>query len=697
MVHKVEEKIGGRTLALETGEMAKQADGAVVVAYGETVILAAAVADGVREGIDFFPLTVDYREKFFAAGKIPGGFFKREGRPTEKEILTCRLIDRPIRPLFPDGFKEDTQILISTLSHDGENDPDILALIGSSAALLISDIPFNGPLGAVRVGHIDGRIIINPTYEELEASDMNVVLAGREDSIVMVEGGADQVSEDVMIQAFEEGHRVIQTIVRMQQEIQRSAGRSDRAFEAPKQDGAIGRQIRESLGNRLRESILIPEKQQRENTVAALRDEMVEQLAGEDGDLRKGIAEEFHDLEYEEVRRMIIEKEVRADGRDLSTVRPISGRVSVLPRTHGSALFTRGETQALVTATLGTADDEQQLDNLESRGRKTFMLHYNFPPFCTGETKPIRGPARREIGHGALAERAIRPVLPDHETFPYTIRIVSDILESNGSSSMATVSGSSLSLMDAGVPIKAPVAGIAMGLIMEEGRPFILTDILGLEDHLGDMDFKVAGTREGITAIQMDIKIQGLPMDIMKTALGRALEARLHVLDKMDAILNKPREELSAYAPRIFTVKIRREKVRDVIGAGGKVVRGIIEKTGVSIDIEDDGTIRVASVDEPSARAAIAMIKDLTQEAEIGKIYRGIVKKIMDFGAFVEIFPGTDGLVHISQLADTRVRTVTDILKEGDEVMVKVLEIDGQGRIRLSRKEAPQEEVLNKA
>ena len=697
MVHKVEEKIGGRTLALETGEMAKQADGAVVVAYGETVILAAAVADGVREGIDFFPLTVDYREKFFAAGKIPGGFFKREGRPTEKEILTCRLIDRPIRPLFPDGFKEDTQILISTLSHDGENDPDILALVGSSAALLISDIPFNGPIGAVRVGHIDGRIIINPTYEELEASDMNVVLAGREDSIVMVEGGADQVSEDVMIQAFEEGHRVIQTIVRMQQELQRSAGRSDRAFEAPEQDGTIGRQIRESLGNRLRESILIPEKHQRENAVAALRDEMVEQLASEDGDLRKGVAEEFHDLEYEEVRRMIVEKEVRADGRDLSTVRPISGRVSVLPRTHGSALFTRGETQALVTATLGTADDEQQLDNLESRGRKTFMLHYNFPPFCTGETKPIRGPARREIGHGALAERAIRPVLPDHETFPYTIRIVSDILESNGSSSMATVSGSSLSLMDAGVPIKAPVAGIAMGLIMEEGRPFILTDILGLEDHLGDMDFKVAGTREGITAIQMDIKIQGLPMDIMKTALGRALEARLHVLDKMDAILNKPREELSAYAPRIFTVKIRREKVRDIIGPGGKVVRGIIEKTGVSIDIEDDGTIHVASVDEPSARAAIAMIKDLTQEAEIGKIYRGIVKKIMDFGAFVEIFPGTDGLVHISQLADTRVRTVTDILKEGDEVMVKVLEIDGQGRIRLSRKEAPQEEVLNKA
>ncbi|MFQ5911644.1 MAG: polyribonucleotide nucleotidyltransferase [Nitrospinota bacterium] len=697
MHHKIAEDIGGRTLTLETGEMAKQAHGAVVVSYGESIILATVVAGGLREGIDFFPLTVDYREKFFAAGRIPGGFFKREGRPNEKEILTSRLIDRPIRPLFPEGFQEETQIMISTLSHDGKNNTDTLSIIGSSAALMISDVPFHGPLGAVRVGRLDGQLVINPTYEELEASDLNVVLAGREDSIVMVEGGADQVSEEVMIQAFEEGQRVIRTLVRMQQDLQKLASRPDRPWEAPVEDGTTGRRLSEDFADRLLEAVRTPEKQQRQMAVDALREEALEKIGGQDEELRKRVAKEFDELEYEQVRRLIVEKEVRADGRDLSSVRPISGRVGMLPRVHGSALFTRGETQALVTATLGTSDDEQQLDFLETRDRKTFMLHYNFPPFCTGEIKPLRGTGRREVGHGALAERAIRPVLPDHESFPYTIRVVSDILESNGSSSMATVCGSSLSLMDAGVPIQAPVAGIAMGLIMENGRPFILTDILGLEDHLGDMDFKVAGTRNGITAIQMDIKVQGLSMDVMKTALDQAREARLHVLGKMDAILNEPRKELSAYAPRIFTLKIRPEKVRDVIGPGGKVVRGIIEKTGVSIDIEDDGTIRVASVDEPSARAAMAMIKDLTQEAEIGKIYRGIVKKIMDFGAFVEIFPGTDGLVHISQLADSRVRTVTDVVKEGDEVMVKVLEIDGQGRIRLSRKEALRTTVVDKA
>ncbi|MBI2880660.1 MAG: polyribonucleotide nucleotidyltransferase [Candidatus Tectomicrobia bacterium] len=697
MYHKIEEEIGERTLTLETGEMAKQADGAVVITYGESMVLATVVAAGVREGIDFFPLTVEYREKFFAGGRIPGGFFKREGRPNEKEILTSRLIDRPIRPLFPDGFKEEVQIIVNTLSHDGKNDTDILSIIGSSAALMISDVPFRGPLGAVRVGHVDGRFIINPTYEELEASDLNVVLAGREDSIVMVEGGGEQVSEEVMTQAFEEGQRVIQALVRMQKEFQRAVGRPERAFQVPVQDEAFGRQVREWLGDRLREAILISEKQQRQSAVDALRREAAERFGGEEEVLRKKVAAEFDRLEYDEVRRLIVEKEIRADGRDLTTVRPISGRVSVLPRAHGSSLFTRGETQALVTATLGTAEDEQQLDTLESRDRKTFLLHYNFPPFCTGEVKPIRGTGRREVGHGALAERAIRPVLPDHDAFPYTIRVVSEILESNGSSSMATVCGSSLSLMDAGVPIRAAVAGIAMGLIMEQGRPYILTDILGLEDHLGDMDFKVAGTRDGITSIQMDIKVQGLSMDVMKVALLQAREARLHVLDKMDAILSEPRKELSVHAPRIFTLKVRPDKVRDVIGPGGKVVRGIIEKTGVRIDINDDGTIFVASVDEPSAKAAIAMIKDLTQEAEIGKVYRGIVKKIMDFGAFVEIFPGTDGLVHISQLANTRVRNVTDVVKEGDEVMVKVLEIDGQGRIRLSRKEALPDAVSEKA
>ncbi len=690
MHHKTECDVGGKTLSIETGELARQADGAVVVGYGETMILATVVAGGIRPGLDFFPLTVDYREKFYAGGKIPGGFFKREGRPSEKETLTCRLIDRPMRPLFPDEFVEDTQIMISTMSHDGENDPDILALIGASAALTVSDIPFDGPVGAVRMGYIDGAHKVNPTYKELKSSELNLVLAGREDSIVMVEGGANQLSEELMVQAFEEGHRVIRETVRIQKELEAAAGRPKRPFESPPADETLARDLRDRVGNRLQEASQIPEKHKRQEAIDEIHSEMVAAIGGEDDDLRKRVAEEFHSLEYEEVRRSIIEDSVRADGRDLTTVRPISGRVSVLPRAHGSCVFTRGETQALVATTLGTGDDEQQLDNLESRDRKTFMLHYNFPPFCTGETKPIRGPARREIGHGALAERAVRPILPDHEDFPYTVRIVSDILESNGSSSMASVCGGSLSLMDAGVPIKAPVAGIAMGLIMEGDRPYILTDILGLEDHLGDMDFKVAGTRDGITAIQMDIKIGGLSMDIMKTALNQAKEARFHVLDRMTTIIDGPRPNLSVHAPRIFTVKIRPDKVRDVIGPGGKVVRGIIEKTGVSIDIEDDGTIYVASVDEPSAKAAIAMIQDLTQEAEIGRIYRGIVKKIMDFGAFVEIFPGTDGLVHISQLDHTRVKTVTDIVKEGDEVMVKVLEIDNQGRIRLSRKEALQ-------
>ena len=697
MHHKTECDLGNRLLTIETGELAKQADGAVVVGYGETMILATVVAGGTRPGLDFFPLTVDYREKYYSAGKIPGGFFKRESRPTEKEILTCRLIDRPMRPLFPDGFLEDTQIMIGTMSHDGENDPDILAIIGASAALSVSDIPFDGPVGAVRMGYVDGELVINPTYEELESSELNLVLAGREDSIVMVEGGAHQLSEELIVKAFEEGHTVIQEVVRSQSELVAAVDCPKRSFETHSVDETIVQSLRERVGDRLKDASRIAEKQNRQLAIDEIQSEVVEAIGGEDTDLRKLVAEEFHGLEYEAVRSSIIEDGIRSDGRDLRTVRPISGRVSALPRAHGSCVFSRGETQALVSTTLGTGDDEQQLDNLESRERKTFMLHYNFPPFCTGETKPIRGPARREIGHGALAERAVRPILPDHEDFPYTVRIVSEILESNGSSSMASVCGSSLSLMDAGVPIKAPVAGIAMGLIMEEDRPYILTDILGLEDHLGDMDFKVAGTQSGITAIQMDIKIDGLSMDIMKEALNQAKDARLHVLERMSSIIDEPRPNLSVHAPRIFTVNVRPDKVRDVIGPGGKVIRGITEKTGANIDIEDDGTIYVSSIDEPSAKAAIAMIKDLTQEAEIGKIYKGTVKKIMDFGAFVEIFPGTDGLVHISQLDQSRVKTVTDIVKEGDEVMVKVLEIDNQGRIRLSRKEALQEDGTSAA
>ncbi len=690
MYHKVDDEIGGRKLTLESGEMAKQADGAVVVTYGDTVIIAAAVSSGIREGIDFFPLTVDYREKFYAGGKIPGGFFKREGRPTEKETLTSRLIDRPLRPLFPPGFKEDTEVISMALSADIANDPDILALIGSSAALTVSDIPFLGPVGAVRMGRVGGKLILNPTVAELQDSELNIVLAGKEDSIVMVEGGGEEIPEEVLLEAFEEGHKAIQTIVRMQQTLQQALGRPKREFDSPEQDPELAERLKAHVGERMAETILIKEKQERKTRMGTLRQEVLDSLGGDSEDLTKKLKGLFKDLESQELRRLIIEQGVRADGRGLKDIRSITGRVSALPRTHGSALFTRGETQALVTVTLGTSQDEQRLDNLETRDfHKTFMLHYNFPPFCTGEVKPIRGPGRREIGHGALAERALRPVLPPHDQFPYTIRIVSEILESNGSSSMATVCGGSLALMDAGAPIRSAVAGIAMGLIQEEGRAFILTDILGQEDHLGDMDFKVAGTRKGVTGIQMDIKVQGgLTLEVMREALAQAHEARLFVLDRMDEVLTEPRANLSAYAPRILTVRVPPARVRDVIGPGGKVVRGIVERTGVSIDIEDDGSITIASVDESAAQAAVAIIQDLTQEAEIGKIYHGTVKKIMDFGAFVEIFPGTDGLVHISQLAPGRVNKVTDVLNEGDEVDVKVLDVDRQGKIRLSRKDA---------
>ncbi len=689
MYHKVDEEIGGRKLTLESGEMAKQADGAVVVTYGDTVIIAAAVSGGIREGIDFFPLTIDYREKFYAGGKIPGGFFKREGRPTEKETVTCRLIDRPLRPLFPPGFKEDTQVISMALSADIANDPDILAVIGSSAALTVSDIPFLGPVGAVRMGRVGGNLILNPTIAELQDSDLNMALAGSEDSIVMVEGGGEEIPEEVLLEAFEEGHKAIQKIVRMQQTLQQAIGRPKREFDSPEHDPEFAERLRAHVGEQMVEAILIKEKHERKARMKTLRQEVFDSLGGDSEDLTKKLKGLFEDLENQELRRLIIERGLRADGRGLKDIRSITSRVSALPRTHGSALFTRGETQALVTVTLGTSQDEQRLDNLETRDfHKTFMLHYNFPPFCTGETKPIRGPGRREIGHGALAERALRPVLPPHDEFPYTIRIVSEILESNGSSSMATVCGGSLALMDAGAPIRSAVAGIAMGLIQEEGRAFILTDILGQEDHLGDMDFKVAGTRKGVTGIQMDIKIQGLNLEVMREALAQAREARLFVLDRMDEVLTEPRANLSAYAPRILTVRVRPDKVRDVIGPGGKMVRSIVERTGVSIDIEDDGSITIASVDESAAQAAVAIIQDLTQEAEIGKIYHGTVKKIMDFGAFVEIFPGTDGLVHISQLAPGRVNKVTDVLNEGDEVMVKVLEVDRQGKIRLSRKDA---------
>ncbi len=693
MFQVVEKQIGGKTLRLETGEMAKQAHGAVVARYEDVVVLVTAVAaPAVREGIDFFPLTVDYREKFYAAGKIPGGFIKREGRPGEKEILTSRLIDRPLRPLFPKAYRNETQVIATVLSADQQNDPDILAMIGASAALTVSDIPFLGPVGAVRVGRIEGEFVINPTYSELEVSDLELVIAGTKSAIVMVEGGAKEVSEEVMFQALTFGHSVIQEIIDLQCDLQKLAGREKRPLEPETLDTTLENQVRDRATPKIREAIVIPEKLARQQRLQEVFTEIVEALAEEEEEAAPLIQKVYEDIEREELRRLALEEGVRADGRRLNEIRPISIRVGVLPRTHGSALFTRGETQALVVTTLGTTADEQRMDDLEGKTSKTFMLHYNFPPFSVGEVSPLRGPGRREIGHGALAERSLLPVIPPNEEFPYTIRIVSDILESNGSSSMATVCGASLSMMDAGVPIRAPVAGIAMGLIKEGDRFAILSDILGVEDHLGDMDFKVAGTTQGITGFQMDVKInEGISNEIMWQALEQARVGRLLILEKMNEVLTHHRAELSIHAPRIITMRIHTDKIRDVIGPGGKMIRSIIEKTGVSIDISDDGLVSIASPDGQAAQKAINIIKEITAEAEIGKIYVGKVKKIVDFGAFVEILPGTEGLVHISQISDRRVRSVADELREGDEILVKVLDIDPQGRIKLSRKEALKE------
>ncbi len=696
MLKKVElELSSGNRLFIEAGQMAKQANGAVLVRYGDTVILAAAVTED-RESKDpsFFPLSVDYREKTYAAGKIPGGFFKREGRPTEKEILTSRLIDRPIRPLFPAGFAKETQITCITLSADQENDPDVLAIIGSSAALTISDIPFLGPIGAVRVGRINGEFVVNPSYKELEDSDLNLIIAGTEQSVVMVEGDAKELPESVLVEAMMYGHENIKKIVELQTGLKEMIGREKMQVEEPSIDEEIRNRVRETVTGNIKEALLIPNKLERKATIDRILNDFLEQLTEEERDKKTTeVKDVFEEIEREIVRNLIIEKEIRADGRGLRDIRQISCNVGVLPRTHGSALFTRGETQALVVSTLGTSVDEQIIENLQGKSKKSFMLHYNFPAFCVGEARFLRGPGRREIGHGALAERAILPVLPSSEDFPYTIRIVSDILESNGSSSMATVCGASLSLMDAGIPIKAPVAGIAMGLIIKEGeKACILSDILGLEDHLGDMDFKVAGTTAGITGFQMDIKVGGITREIIERALEQAREGRLYILEKMNSVISASRPKLSEYAPRIKTMQINSNKVRDVIGPGGKIIRGIIEETGAIINIEDNGVISIASTDEESAKKAIDIIKDLTQEAEVGKIYMGTVKKIMDFGAFVEIFPGTDGLVHISQISNQRVNKVSDELEEGDEIMVKVLEVTREGKIRLSHKEAKNDE-----
>jgi polyribonucleotide nucleotidyltransferase len=693
MSHKVEADFHGRRLSIETGRVARQAGGAVLVQFGETVVLVTATASrSPREGIDFFPLTCDYVEKTFAAGKIPGGFFKREGRQAEKEILTSRLIDRPTRPLFPKGFRCETQVIATVLSHDRENDPDMLSILGASAALTLSDIPWNGPIAAVRVGRVGGSLVINPTTTQLADSDLNLIVAASRDAIVMVEGGARMLPEAQLLEALFAAHAAAQPLIDMQEELLRQAGKAKRHVEPPARDVALEAAVQESALPKLRAALAKSVKQERYAALDETHEETELALGGDDPVRRKLVGDLVDNLKKHAVREAIIRDGRRLDGRGVADVRPITCEVDVLPRTHGSALFTRGETQALVVTTLGTSSDEQKIDALIGEHYKKFMLHYNFPPFSTGETKFLRGPGRREIGHGALAERALAPVLPDEGDFPYTIRIVSEVLESNGSSSMATVCGGSLSLMQAGVPVTSAVAGVAMGLIKEGDEVRVLSDILGDEDHLGDMDFKVAGTRDGVTAVQMDIKIGGVTRAIMQQALEQAREARLHILGKMDEALPSPRPELSTYAPRIVTLRIKTDRIRDLIGPGGKTIRGIVEETGCKIDVEDDGTVLVASSDGASMQRAIDIIRGLTAEAEVGKIYRGTVRRVVDFGAFVEILPGTDGLVHISQLANERVRQVTDVVREGDVIDVKVLEVDKSGKIRLSRKEALREQ-----
>jgi len=692
MVKKIELDFHGRPLSIEIGRLAKQADGAALVQYGETVVLVTAVAArDLKLDTDFFPLTVDYQEKTFAAGKIPGGFFKREGRPSEKEILTCRLIDRSIRPLFSEGLRCETQVIATVLSADRENDPDVVAMLGASAALHVSDIPFNGPLAGVRIGRNNGQWIMNPTQSQLDESDVDIFLSGSKDAIVMVEGGAQMVPEEEILEALFAGHEAIQPLLEIQEQIRREIGKPKREVPLAKLDQAIAKRVEELALAKLKRALEVPEKLERYKRIAEAKAEVVPQALAEYPDKQKDIKNAFEELKRNVFRGLVIQQERRIDGRGLKDIRPITCEVEVLPRTHGSAIFTRGETQALVVTTLGTTSDEQRVDALIGEHFKKFMLHYNFPPFSVGEVKFLRGPGRREIGHGNLAERALLPVLPVDDSFPYTIRIVAEILESNGSTSMASVCGGSLSLMDAGVPVSAPVAGIAMGLIKEGEHVRVLSDILGDEDHLGDMDFKVAGTSEGVTSLQMDIKVSGVNRDVMQQALHQAKEGRLHILGIMNKTLAGARTNVSGHAPRIVTLKVKPEKIREIIGPGGKVIRGIIEATGVKMDVEDDGTVRIASVDEEAAKKAVEMVQRIAAEAEIGKIYKGTVRKIVDFGAFVEILPGTDGLVHISQLAPGRVNKVTDILKEGDEVMVKVLEIDRQGKIRLSRKEALQE------
>jgi polyribonucleotide nucleotidyltransferase len=693
MSHTVSVELNGRPFSIETGKVAKQADGAVVVRYGDTMVLATCVAaKSAREGQDFFPLTVEYREKAYAGGRIPGGYFKREGAPVKKETLTCRLIDRPIRPLFPDGFRNEVQVICFVISGDGQNDPDILALNGASAALCLSGMPFDGPVGAVRVAQVDGKFVANPTHTQQQGSPLDIVIAGTEDAVLMVEAGAKEVSEEVMLEAIAFGHAECKRLAKMQKELIGQAAKPKWAFDPNAgKDTALIERVRQLAAPKLREAFKTHAKHARAEAVTKVFDEVSAEVAVDDTK-KAAFKAAFEEAESAEVRRLIVEDGMRVDGRRVNEIRPISIETGYLPRAHGSSLFTRGETQALVSATLGTKNDEQKIESLEGESYRNFLLHYNFPSFSVGEVRRFGGPSRRDIGHGALAERAVEAVLPPKEEFPYTIRVVSEILESNGSSSMATVCGASLALMDAGAPIKSHVAGIAMGLVKEGDKYGILTDIMGTEDHYGDMDFKVAGTEKGVCALQMDIKIKGVSIEIMRDALKQAREARLFVLGKMRETIEKPKQELSPYAPRFVTIKIRTEKIREIIGPGGKVIRGIQEQTGAKIDVEDDGRVTIFSPDNESVQKALGMIQDICREVEIDKIYVGKVKKITDFGAFVEVIPpNTDGLLHVSQIAESRIRAVTDVLTEGDVVAVKVIEVDSNGKMRLSRKMALRE------
>jgi len=684
--------VGGRPLTFETGRLAKLAHGAVLATYGESVVLVTAVSTEERPGLDFFPLTCEYVEKTYAAGKIPGGFFKREGRLRDYEVLSSRLMDRPLRPLFPDGFKKDTQVIATVLSADKENPTDVLAMSTASAALHISDIPWSGPIAGMRVARVEGELIALPTFEQSAKADIDLIVACTKDAIVMVEGGAEEASETEIIDALYFAFNEAQKVIGLIEKIRAAVGKPKREFSVPKIDAGLASKIAGLADEKLKVACVIKEKKARYDQYAAIKKEVVAAVTAQLGDdgykaVEKLVKEEIENRKAFVVREMVLNTGKRIDGRDTTTIRPISCEVGLLPRVHGSALFQRGETQALVTATLGTATDEQKIDALTGESWKRFMLHYNFPPFSTGETKPMRGPGRREVGHGALAERAVTRLLPTHDDFPYTVRIVSEILESNGSSSMASVCGASLSMMDAGVPIKKPVAGIAMGLITENGKVAILSDILGDEDHLGDMDFKVCGTDKGITAIQMDIKIEGLERRVLEQALEQARAGRIHILGKMAETLNVPRVEINRWAPRITTVKVKPDQIRIIIGPGGKTIKGIIDQTGCSVDVNDDGTVAVASADSEAVKRAIQIIEGLTAEPEVGRIYKGTIKRLVDFGAFVEILPNNEALLHVSEIAHERIENPADILKEGDEIEVKVISVERDGKVRLTRRE----------